>query len=77
MLVYLAKHPQVFDPETVTILSEALDSAWATIKASGVKFDGPDDNVRNAVARHIVNLARLGERDRQRLIDDALRRFGA
>jgi hypothetical protein len=75
MLVYLTKHPEAFDPETIAILVEALDSAWATIAASGARFDGRDEDARNAVARYIVDLALQGERNRQRLIDGALLRF--
>jgi hypothetical protein len=75
MLVYLAKHPEAFDPQTITILVEALDIAWATIQASGTQFDGRDEDAREAIARHIVDLATQGERDRQRLIDGALLRF--
>jgi hypothetical protein len=75
MLVYLTQHPEAFDPETITILAEALDSTWATIKASGAQFDGRDENARDAVAKYIVELALRGERDRQRLIDSALLRF--
>jgi hypothetical protein len=75
MLVYLTKHPEAFDPETIAILVEALDSAWATIAASGARLDGRDEDARNAVARYIVDLALQGERNRQRLIDGALIRF--
>jgi len=75
MLVYLTKHPEAFDPETITILVEALDSAWATITASGARFDGRDEDARSAVATYIVDLALQGERNQQRLIDGALLRF--
>jgi hypothetical protein len=75
MLVYLTKHPEGFDPETITILAEALDGAWATIKASGAQFDGRDEDARDAVAKYIVEFALKGERDRQRLIESALLRF--
>jgi len=75
MLVYLTKHPEAFDPETITILVEALDSAWATIKAGSARFDGRDEDARTAVARYIVDLALKGERNRERLVDGALLRF--
>lgn len=75
MLVYLTKHPEAFDPETIAILVEALDSVWATIQATGAQFDGRDEDARDAIARYIVDLALQGERDRQRLIDGALLRF--
>jgi hypothetical protein len=75
MLVYLTKHPEAFDPETITTLVEALDSAWAAIQASGAQLDGRDEEARNALAKYIVDLALQGERNRQRLIDGALIRF--
>jgi len=75
MLVYLTKHPEAFDPEAVTILVEALDSAWAAIQASGAQFNGRDEGARDALAKYIVDLALRGERERQRLIDGALLRF--
>src|SRR5271168_2201239 len=60
MLVYLTKHPEAFDPESITILAEALDIAWATVRASSSRFDGRDEDARDAIARHIVDLAKLG-----------------
>jgi hypothetical protein len=75
MLVYLTKNPEVFDPETIAVLVEALDTAWATVKASGARFEGRDEDARDALARFIVDLALKGERNLQRLVDDALLRF--
>ena len=39
MLVYLKKHPAVFDPDEVRVLTEAFDKAWKLIEASGAKFE--------------------------------------
>jgi hypothetical protein len=75
MLVYLNKHPEEFDPETIAILVAALDGAWATVQSSGTRLDGRDEHARDAIARYIVDLALKGERDGQRLIDGALIRF--
>ena len=75
MLVYLTKNPQAFDPETVTLLSDALDKAWENVQASGARFEGNAEDARNALAKHIVDLALLGERNSQRLIDGALAQF--
>jgi hypothetical protein len=75
MLVYLTKNPQAFDPETVTLLSDALDKAWENVQASGARFEGNAEDARNALAKLIVDLALLGERNSQRLIDGALARF--
>ena len=75
MLVYLSKYPEAFDPETITILADAMDTAWATLRESGPRFDGRDVDTRDAIAKYIVDLAKQGERNRQRLIDGALQRF--
>ena len=75
MLVYLSKHPEAFDPETITILVEALEEAWATIQLSGARLDERGEDARDTIAKYIVELALKGERDRQRLIDGALVRF--
>ena len=71
MIRYLTKHPEAFDPETLRILSDALDEAWkhAAAKASD------SETVRNLLAERIVSLAKQGERNPQRLVDGALRRI--
>jgi hypothetical protein len=63
-----------FDPETVHILGEALDEAWG--RAAAGQMNGNADYARTLVARHIVAMAKQGERDRQRLIEGALARLG-
>ena len=48
MLLYLKKHPAVFDPDEVRVLTAAFDRGWQLIEASGAKFesDGHAENVR-------------------------------
>jgi hypothetical protein len=77
MRQYLKDHPAAFDPETISILSGALDDAWQVVKANKVAFkiDGHADGARQAIAKHLVDVARQGERDRQRLIEGALTRL--
>ena len=75
MLVYLIKHPQAFDPETVAVLSDALDKAWEDVQASAARFAGNAEDARTLLAKQIVDLALLGERNRDRLINGALARF--
>jgi hypothetical protein len=74
MLVYLKKHPAVFDPNEVRVLTEAFDQAWQLMEASGAKFenDSHAEEVREVLAKHIIEAARQGERDSQRLIEAAL-----
>jgi hypothetical protein len=71
---YLMDHPGAFDPETISILIGALDDAWEMVGADKAAFrmDGHLKGARNALAKHIVDIAKQGERDRQRLIKGAL-----
>jgi hypothetical protein len=58
-----------------SILSGALDDAWQVVEANRTAFrmDGhPEEGARNALAKHIVDMAQQGERDRQRLMEGAL-----
>ncbi len=75
MLRYLKNHPATFDPDTVHILCGALDDAWQIVEANKTTFklDGLDDEAaRTKLARHIVEMAKKGERNRLRLIEGAL-----
>jgi hypothetical protein len=77
MITYLEENSVAFDPQTIILLSGALDDAWRVVEANRTTFkiDGHDDDARNALARHIINLAKQGNRDRQRLIEGALSRL--
>jgi hypothetical protein len=63
-----------FDPDQVAILVAAFDDAWATIKRSGSTFASTryEHGAREIVAEHIVDLARRGLLDRQRLSEEAI-----
>jgi hypothetical protein len=67
----------VFDPDDVRILVAAFDDAWRSLLASGITFgsDRESEAVRDALAKHIVEQARYGERDRRRLRDGALLQY--
>jgi len=73
MIRYLTKHPEAFDPETVRVLSDALDDAWVQIEAKVRNLDA--DAVREILAAYIVATAKLGERDHQRLVEGAVARL--
>ena len=77
MIRYLKENPTAFDPETITLLCGALDDAWRVFEANKTAFkvDGHTDDARQALAKHIVSLAKQGNRDRQRLIAGALSRL--
>jgi hypothetical protein len=74
---YLTKDLEAFDPETVRVLASALDETWEIARADPItyKVDGDPEVARDLLAKHIVDLALQGERDRQRLIDGALERL--
>ena len=76
MLRYLT-NDQAFAPEAISILSGALDGAWAIACADSVRFkvDGNADAIRDILAKQIVAMALQGERDPQRLITGALDRL--
>lgn len=63
----VGKQPKSFDPETVTLLREILDDAWASLP--------PEQQAtmqKTALAVRILKSAAQGERDRERLRDAAL-----
>ncbi len=64
----------VFDTVAVKLIAAAFDDAWATLFASGAPFarDSHRDLAREIVAKHIIEMARLGERDRVKLSQSAL-----
>jgi hypothetical protein len=63
----VGKEPASFDPETVALLRETLDDAWACLR--------PEEQAttrKAALAERILKFAAKGERDRERLRDAAL-----
>src|SRR5829696_8126654 len=76
MIPYLKDHPAAFNPDTIRILGSALDDAWQSIQGGAIfDLDGYAEAARAALAKHIVDMAKKGERDPQRLIEGALIRF--
>jgi hypothetical protein len=63
-----------FDPDTITLLASAFDTAWDTLKKSGSAFAADDRaaSTREMLAKRIIEMGKDGERDPQRLVDDAL-----
>ncbi len=55
-----------FDPETVQLLADAVDAAMALVERRGQVVDA--DGCRLAIAKHVVELAKEGERDLKVLI---------
>jgi hypothetical protein len=64
----------VFDPESVQILTDAFDDAWAKLQANKAPYADDDYALtgRTILAKYIISAAKMGERDRQRLAEGAL-----
>jgi hypothetical protein len=68
ILKLLGKHS--FDVDTTKILASAFDAAWLSLQTSG-----KDAATRELLAQRIIEIAQRGERDRRRLVDEALAQF--
>jgi hypothetical protein len=68
-----------FDPETLTLLSDAFEDAWLKILTSGNRLARPGyaNVMREVMAKHIINLAQRGERDEIVLSNSAVNFFTA
>jgi plasmid stabilization system protein ParE len=72
--------PQIaFDPETITVLSAALEEAWRRLLQSGGECARPayDRALREVVARRIIDMAQRGTKDKKELMEDAVRFLAA
>jgi hypothetical protein len=60
-----------FDPETLSLLADALEQAWRTVKSSGNQLARPGyaNVMREVMAKHIFTLAQRGERNAITLSD--------
>jgi hypothetical protein len=61
------KKPVYFDLETVALLRETLDDAWARLRP-----EQQATMLKTTLAERILKSAAQGERDRERLLDAAL-----
>jgi hypothetical protein len=66
-----------FDPETANLLSDAFEGAWQGVRTSGNRLTRPGyaSVVREVMAKHIVHLAKHGQRDESALSDSAFHFF--
>jgi len=68
----VGKTPGPLDPETIMVLKEVLDDAWACLR--------PEQQAsmpKTTLAERIFRSAAQGERDRERLLDAAFEGDGA
>ena len=65
---------RAFNPETLQIMGVALDCAWYRLMVGGSALTASfrAEHTRHALAMRIADAARLGERDIERLRDDAV-----
>ncbi len=64
--------PIYFDPDTLIVLTETLDGAWASLR--------PEQRAKmqkTMLAERILKCAAQGERNRRRLLDAALQDLAA
>ena len=61
------KTPVPFDPETIMVLKEVLDDAWARLRP-----EQQANMLKTTLAERIFRSAAQGERDPERLLDAAL-----
>jgi hypothetical protein len=66
---------EAFSAGTIAILDGALEDAWQRVVASGAGCNVDADSVRMVLARTIFALAKQGELDHRRLVEEALVRF--
>jgi hypothetical protein len=73
MSIFVLRRDAAFDSETTGLLGSAFEAAWERTKADrGLADDGRAAVVRELLAKHIIELARRGERDHDRLVEGAL-----
>ena len=78
-IVDLVRPEAAFDPETIAVLSAALDEAWDRLLQSGSECTRPAyaRAMREVVARRIIDMAQRGIRDQKELADGAVRFLAA
>jgi hypothetical protein len=69
----LVEH-KLFDQESADAMGLAFNAAWQKLLVSGSKLasSGYAGATREALAMHIIDLAKQGQRDVNRLRDDAV-----
>ena len=75
ILRLLGKH--TFDVETTIILASAFDAAWLSLQISNspVAADDRAAETRGLLAQRLIEVAQRGERDKRRLVNEALAQF--
>ena len=71
----LVRPKTAFDPETIAVLSAALDEAWERLLRSGSECTRPAyaRAMREVIAQRIIDMAQWGTADQKELADSAVR----
>jgi hypothetical protein len=72
--VPLVERKLAFDPEEITVLVDALNEAWARLRASGSECTRPAyaSAMQEVVARRIFEAARRGSNDANEIAAEAV-----
>jgi hypothetical protein len=78
-IVDLVRPEVAFDPETIAVLSAALEEAWDRLLQLGSECTRPAyaRAMREVVARRIIDMAQRGTNDEKELVDGAIRFLAA
>jgi hypothetical protein len=78
-IVDLVRPEVAFDPETIAVLSAALEEAWDRLLQLGSECTRPAyaRAMREVVARRIIDMAQRGTKDEKELVDGAIRFLAA
>jgi hypothetical protein len=78
-IVDLIRPETAFDPETIAMLSAALEEAWDRLLQSGSECTRPAyaRAMREVIARRIVDMAQHGIKDKKELVDGVFRFLAA
>jgi hypothetical protein len=74
---YLKAHTKPLGPEEIAILARAFDEAWESVLVTAKRQAEGDEAIRELLAKRIIETATRGERDQERLCQDALEHLAA
>ena len=74
MIKYFSEYSGAFDSEQIGLMSLAFEQVWKAVLASKASYAMGDgaESARAALAKHIIEAVKQGERDPRRLSDGAL-----
>jgi hypothetical protein len=78
-IIELVKPEVAFDPETIAVLSAALEEVWDRLLRSGSECTRPAyaRAMREVIARRIIDIAQHGTKDQKELVEGAGRFLAA